>query len=180
MENKIDNKVAFNIYVWVNFSLHVLFLLGLLFILLRVTINNNAAVINRLHEHTVYILIVPIFIVLRYLFDYLIQPAYFESQILNGEIRFKSLNLNKNNGFLFFRLAFYKRHLIEQTISQQFYNNYILNIDRFGLRKTLILQKFKNGKLYQSTPISISFLGIKKYTNLILSIDRLQEKITLN
>ena len=77
-------------------------------------------------------------------------------------------------------MLFYKRYLIEQTINQKFYNNYILKIDRFGLRRNLILQKIEKGVLYQSKPINISFLGIKKYTNLILSIDRLQEKITLN
>jgi hypothetical protein len=37
-----------------------------------------------------------------------------------------------------------------------------------------------NGKLFESKPINISFLGVRKYTDLILSIDRLKEKISLN
>ena len=127
-----------------------------------------------------YILIFSILATISQLFDYLIQPAYIEFQILHSEVRFKSFNPNRNNKFRIFLMVFYNRYLIEQTINQQSYNNYILNIDRFGLRRNLILQKLENGILYQSKPINISFLGIKKYTNLILSIDRLQEKITLN
>jgi hypothetical protein len=66
------------------------------------------------------------------------------------------------------------------SISRQAFNNYRILIEKAGLRKSLILQKIENGKLYESKPINISFLGVKKYTALILSIDRLKEKITLN
>lgn len=176
MDNKIDNKLAFNIYIWFNFSIFISFCLYFLLSIIAAQ-NNNITLFNSLKG---YILIWPLIIGISKLFDYLIQPAYFESQILNGEIRFKSLNPNRNNRFRFFLMPFYKRHLIEQTINQQSYNNYILKIDRLGLRRNLIFQKLENGKLYKSTSINISFLGIKKYTNLILSIDRLQEKITLN
>ena len=176
MNNKIDNKLAFNIYVWVNLSIYVLVLGYLLFFSLAFK-NNDRSLINRLIE---YILIGPLLVVISQLFEYFIQPAYFEYQILYDEIRFKSYNPNRNNRFRFFLIIFYKRHLIEQTISKQTYNNYTIKFDRFGFRKNLILQKLENGNLYQSKPINISFLSIKKYTDFILSIDRLRDKINLN
>ena len=176
MDNKIDNKLAFNIYVLVNLSIYVLVLGYLLFFIIAAN-NNDIALKNNLIR---YIIICPIVIVISQIFEKLFQPAYFESHILNGAIRFKSFNPNKNNRLRFLLMVNYKKYLIEQSIEQQSYNNYILKIDRLGLRKNLILQKLENGTIYQSKPINISFLGIKKYTNLILSIDRLQEKITLN
>jgi len=77
-------------------------------------------------------------------------------------------------------MLWYDKYLTELVIDRQSYNNYKLLIDRLGFRKNLILQKIDNGKLYESTPINISFLGAKKYTDLILSIDRLKEKMTMN
>ena len=176
MDNKINNKLAFNFYIWSNLMIFILFILYLFLISIAIQTHDTELINSFLR----YVLIFPILAAITQLFDYLIQPAYIEFQILHSEIRFKSFNPNRNNKFRICLMLFYKRYLIEQTINQQFYNNYILNIDRFGLRRNLILQKLENGVLYQSKPINISFLGIKKYTNLILSIDRLQEKITLN
>ena len=176
MNNKINNKLVFNFYVWGNLIIVVLFFLCLLLLFLA----NKMHDIGLANSILRYILIFPILIAISKLFDYLIQPAYIEFQILQSEIRFKSFNPNRKNKSRIFSMLFYEKYLIEQTINQQFYNNYILKIDRFGLRRNLILQKIENGVLYQSKPINISFLGIKKYTNLILSIDRLQKKISLN
>jgi len=122
----------------------------------------------------------PFLMVIFQLFDYTIKPAYFEALILNGEIRFKTFAPNKYNKFRFIYMIFYKKYLTEYTLSRQSYNGYRIIIDRFGLRKFLILHKTEKGKLYQSKPINISLLGMKKYTDLVLSIDRLHEKITLN
>jgi hypothetical protein len=114
------------------------------------------------------------------LFNLLIQPAYFEARINFGQIYIKSFNPNKKNGFRFFLMLFYQRYSIEHIIARQSYNNYRIEIERFGFKKNLILQKTENGLLYESKPINISFLGAKKYTDLLLSIDRLKEKISLN
>jgi hypothetical protein len=176
MDNTINNKLAFNFYVWANLIGFVLTFLFLLFLFIAIKTHETGMTNSLLR----YILIFPVLAAISQLFDYLIQPAYIEFQISHNEIRFKSFNPNRNNKFRIFLMVAYKKYLIEQTINQQSYNNYILKIDRFGLRRNLILQKLENGVLYQSKPIDISFLGIKKYTNLILSIDRLQEKISLN
>ena len=125
-------------------------------------------------------MIVPIFVVVYHIFDYFIQPAYFEAKFSTGQIILKTFNTNKKNGLRVMSMLFYDKHLKEQRIDRQFYNNYKISIDRWGFRKNLILQKIDMGIIYESKPINISFLGAKKYTNLILSIDRLREKITLN
>jgi hypothetical protein len=127
-----------------------------------------------------YIFIWIILIILFRIFDYLIKPSYFEANITNGQIIIKTFNPNRNNKFRFILMLFFDKYLIEQIIDRHFYNNYKILIDYFGLRKKLILQKIDNGKIYESKPINISFLGTKKYTDLILSIDRIKEKITMN
>jgi hypothetical protein len=49
-----------------------------------------------------------------------------------------------------------------------------------GIRKALILQKINKSGIYETSDINISFLGQKKYTELVLSIDRMKGKINLN
>jgi len=44
----------------------------------------------------------------------------------------------------------------------------------------LIFQKIEKDGISETSEINISLLGQKKYTNLILSIDRMQGKINLN
>ena len=176
MDNTINNKLAFNFYVWANLIIFVLLFLYLFFWIIAIKTHD----IGLMKGFLEYLLFIPVLAAISKVFDYLIRPAYIEFQISQNEIRFKSFNPNRNNKFRIFLMVAYKKYLIEQTINQQSYNNYILIIDRFGFRRNLILQKLEHGVLYQSKPIDISFLGIKKYTNLILSIDRLQEKISLN
>jgi hypothetical protein len=55
-----------------------------------------------------------------------------------------------------------------------------LTIGKFGIKKELRLQKINNDGVYKSANINISLLGQKKYTNLIVAIDRLRTKICLN
>jgi hypothetical protein len=88
----------------------------------------------------------------------LIQPAYFEAKINFGQIYIKSFNPNRKNGIRFLLMLFYQKYSIEHTIERQSYNNYRIVISRFGFKKSLILQRTENGKLYESKAINISFL----------------------
>jgi hypothetical protein len=74
----------------------------------------------------------------------------------------------------------YRKYLKELKISQLEYNDYKLVINNCGFRKVLILQKINKSGIYETSDINISFLGQKKYTDLILSIDRMKGKINLN
>jgi len=175
MENRIGNKLAFNIYVWLRFFLLICFVLFFFWQVLKIPKKFGY---NSFDQQ--FIIIFAVIAILVVLFEYLINPAYFEVHILNGKIIFKSFEPNMKNGLIYFLMLFYQKNLNEHIIERQAYNNYKINIDRLGFRKKLIFQKIDNGKIYESTPINISFLSTKKYTELILSIDRLQEKITLN
>ncbi len=175
MKSKISNKLAFNIYAWTRFSLLIFFIFFLLCQVLEIPQKLGYDVFKGQ-----FILVLSSFALFLIVFEYMINPAYFEALILNGKIVFKSFEPNKKNGLIYILMLFYKKHLNEYTIERQAYNNYKIKIDRLGLRKKLILQKIDRGKIYESSPINISFLSTRKYTELILSIDRLQEKITLN
>ena len=174
MNSTIDNKIAFKIYVWISFC----FIIG--------TILYLAILFGGFADNTLvkdlknYVFIGPIIVGLLQIVDYLIKPSYFEARITTGQIIIKTFNPKNINGLRLLFTPHYDKHLIEQNIDKQFYNNYKIKIDRLGFRKYLTLQKIENGKIYESKPINISFLGVKKYTDLILSIDRLREKITMN
>ncbi len=176
MNRKLDNKLCFNIYSWVSFIVFFVFIIFLLFLGISI-IFNNLDLLSRLKAN---LLIPPFLLLIIKTIDYTIKPAYFEAIILNGEIRFRTFSPNKQNKFRFLFMIFYKKELTEHIISPQSYNGYQIRIDRLGLHKILLLQKIIDGKIYQSTPINISLLGLKKYTDLLLSIDRLNQKITLN
>ena len=175
MKNTINNRLAFNIYIWTRFFLLIVFLFV---IFLHVFKISQAIGFNAINFQ--FIVVLAIFAVLISIFEYLINPAYFEVLIFNGKIIFNYFEPNKRNGFIYILILFYKKYLKEHRIDRQSYNSYKIKIDRFGFRKKLIFQKIDNGKLYESMPINISFLNTRKYTELILSIDRLQEKINLN
>ncbi len=176
MNNSINNKLAFNIYVWLIFCLFLL-AIGYLMILYIGVFTADKILI---HEVNRYAFVLIIGCLSFAIFDYLINPNYIEMSIFNGHLCIKYFRSYKNSGLGFMRMIFYKKYLIEQNLDRQSYNNYKLVIDRLGFRKSLILQKIDNGKIYESKPINIGFLGVKKYTNLILSLDRLREKITMN
>lgn len=176
MNGKIDNKIAFKIYMWINFC----FIIGT--ILYLAILFGGFVFIDKslIKELKTYVFIGPIFVGLLQIVDYFIKPSYFEARITSGQIIIKTFNPNKINGLRLLFMLHYDKHLMEQVIDKQFYNNYKIKIDRLGFRKSLTLQKIDNGNIYESKPINISFLGVRKYTDLILSIDRLREKITMN
>ncbi len=175
MKIKISNALAFNFYVWTRFFL----LMFILFFLLGQALRNHQLIGFNSFTNQI-IIIALIFALFLILFEFMIKPAYFEAQIINGKVIFKSFEPNRKNGLIYFLMILYKKHLKEHTIERQSYNSYKINIEYFGFRKMLVFQKIENGKIYESTPINIGFLSTKKYTELILSIDRLQEKLNLN
>ena len=176
MNENINNRLAFNIYVIISFCLTFIIIVFFA-IFLYETISNSK---TPLHQSSLFVITSLVLYILLVLFNLLIQPAYFEAKINFGQIYIKSFNPNRKNGFRFFLMLFYQRYSIEHIIARQSYSNYRIEIERLGFKKTLILQKTEDGKLYESKAINISFLGIKKYTDLLLSIDRLKEKISLN
>jgi len=176
MSDNINNRLVFNIYIWTNFCLFFLFFFYLLPLLIAYRSGNK----DLIQHSTKYFMIVTIVGIIVNIFNFLIKPGYFEAIISFGQIRIKSYNPNTRNGFSIFFMLFYNKYLLEHTIERQSFNNYRILIERFGFKKSLILQKMENGKLFESKPINISFLGVRKYTDLILSIDRLKEKISLN
>jgi len=175
MKSAINNRLAFNSYIWTRFFLVIIFVFFLLVHVFKISQNIG---INEIRG--VIIAIFAIFAIFILIFEYMINPAYFEAIIYNGKIVFNYFEPNRKNGLIYIRILFYSKHLKEHIIERQSYNNYKIQIDRLGFRKKLIFQKMEHGKIYESTPINISFLNTKKYTELILSIDRLQEKINLN
>jgi len=175
MKNTINNRLAFNIYIWTRFSLLIFFVFFLLCQAFKIPQTIGFNVING-----EFIVILAIFALIIFIFEYMINPAYFEALILNGKIVFRNFEPNRKNGLIYILMLFYKKHLKEHIIERQSYNSYKIKIDHLGFRKKLVFQKIDNGKIYESTAINISFLSTRKYTELILSIDRLQEKINLN
>ena len=176
MNQNISNRLAFNIYVIISFCLTFIIVVLFSFFLIE-SISGNKLFI---HQSILFVNTVFFLYILFVLISLLIQPAYFEAKINFGQIYIKSFNPNKKNGFRFFLMLFYQKYSTEHIIARQSYNNYRIEIERFGFKKKLILQKTENGKLYESKPINISFLGAKQYTDLLLSIDRLKEKMSLN
>jgi hypothetical protein len=176
MNESINNRLAFNIYVMINFCFTIS-VVGFFTIFLIENISGKKIIYIQSLGYLIAFLI--LYMIFR-LFDLLIKPAFFEAKIHYGQIYIKSFNPNVKNRFRFILMLFYQKYLLEHTLDRQSYNNYRIEIELFGLKKGLILQKTENGKLFESKSINISFLGAEKYTKLILSIDRLKEKITLN
>jgi hypothetical protein len=176
MDYKISNRIIFNIYAWTNFTLLIIFIIIQVVLLLAYKTANKELVHNVI---IVSVILVFTTLIIR-IFDYLIKPAYFEATISFGHIHIKSFNQIKNHGFDFLRMLVYRKYLIEHKLDRQSFTSYRINIEFSGFKKSLILQKIENGKLFESGPINISFLGARKYTDLILSIDRLKEKISMN
>lgn len=176
MNEHINNRLAYNIYVSINFCLTISIIVFFTFFL----IENISTKIYVTHLLTNYLIGLTILYIILKLFDLLIKPSYFEAEIKYGQICIKSFNPNNKNGLRFYLMLFYKKYLLEHTLNRQSYNNYRIEIKCLGFKKSLILQKTENGKIYESSAINISFLGAKKYTDLILSIDRIKEKISLN
>jgi len=176
MEHRITNRLIFNIYVWANFTLLIIFLIFQSALIVGYKTANKELIHYAIFTSVIVVLAT---IIIR-IFDYLVKPAYFEATIGFGHIHIKSFNQVKNHGFDFLQMLVYQKYLIVHKLDRQSFTSYKINIELSGFRKSLILQKMENGKLYESKPINISFLGARKYTDLILSIDRLKEKISVN
>jgi len=112
--------------------------------------------------------------------DEKIKPAFIEFHIFEDEISIKTYNPHSNRWESPFVLFAYKKRIKELKINREEYNDYTLAIGKSGFRKEIKLLKTDNTGFYQSSNINISLLGQKKYTNLLLAIDRLRTKICLN
>jgi hypothetical protein len=176
MNKKISNRLAFDLYVWIRFALLIVIVVYILTPLKGLMTGYK----NMSPPSVDFIIMMAVMALIITVIDFLIKPSYFEGVINYGAISIKSFSPNTKNGLIFLLMIFYRHSLVEHQLDRQSFNNYRILIEKYGFRKSLIIQKIENGKLYESKPINISFLGAKKYTDLILSIDRLKEKITLN
>ena len=112
--------------------------------------------------------------------DERIKPGYIEYQLMDDEISIKTYNPHSTRWESPFVLWGYKKRIKAFKINREEYTNYNLILGKFGIKKELRLQKINNDGVYQSARINISLLGQKKYTNLIVAIDRLRTKICMN
>ncbi len=176
MNNKIDNRRGFIVYMWVNIGF-LLFMVGYVAVLSYGFMTSDKILIQVIKY---YVITGPIIVGLLAAFHYLIKPTYFEAVFSTGQIVIKTFNPNKISGLRLLTMINFDKYSATIVINKQLYNNYKITIDRFGFRKILTFQKIENNSIYESKPFDISFLGAKKYTELILSIDRLREKVTMN
>jgi hypothetical protein len=173
--NQIDNKQGFRIYIIMNLIISLFgFAIGILSI--RGVISQDWSFIGFLKP---YIGLIVVFIVFG-LFEFAIKASYIETIINEREIIIRTFKPNIRNGLRFILTPGYRKHLSELRLSQNEYNDYKLLIDKCGFHKILTLQKINKSGIFRSSEINISLLGQKKYSELILSIDRLRGKINLN
>lgn len=170
MNNKIDNRRGFFVYMWVN----IVFILISIYYGIGFSFGFMTSEIWPIH------LIIAIIFVLLAAIHYVIKPSYFEAVFSTGQITIKTFNPNKINGLRLLAMFNFDKYSATIVINKQLYNNYKITIERLGFRKILTFQKIENNSIYESKPFDISFLGAKKYTDLILAVDRLREKVTMN
>lgn len=177
MLNKIDNRRGFIIYIWVIIGF-TLVMIGYVALFSWGFISSDKQLIQWAKD---YVITGPIILGLLAAFHYLVKPTYFEAVFSTGQITIKTFNPNKINGLrLLTMVVHFDKYSATIVINKQLYNNYRITIDRLGFRKIITFQKIENNSIYESKPFDISFLGAKKYTDLILSVDRLREKVTMN
>jgi hypothetical protein len=175
IKKQIDNRQEFQIYVIAYLIFSILgFSVGILSI--QGVIIQDWRFLEIIKP---YIGLISVFVIFG-LFEFTIKPSYIESVINEREIIIRTFNPNLRNGLRFIHMLRYRKNLTELRISKQEYNDYKLLIDKCGLHRILILQKINKSGIYETSEINISLLGQKKYTDLILSIDRLKGKISLN
>jgi hypothetical protein len=174
MNNKIDNKIAFKVFAWINLIVNLLVLVFIIFYIY--VINQSGRHAYQQYHSGLYLTGIIWYFVIRYRF----APSYFGAEIFNNQIRIKTFNPNKYNGFRFLLMAFSQKYVTEYMVDRSSFTNYRINITHCGIKKKLILQKSQKGGIYESRPINLNLLGYKKYTDLILSLERLSQKISLN
>ena len=172
--SKLSNKRTFNFFIGVNI---IIVLLMLFFVGFLIYAINSGVKNSYQHYHLGFY---PFLIITCGLIRNKIALCYFEAEISTECILIKTINPTKYNGIRFIQLLFNKIEPSEFIIDRVSFTNYRIVISKLGFKKKLILQKFVKGDLFESKPIDIDFLGYKKYTDLIISIDRLSQKMSLN
>ena len=96
------------------------------------------------------LIIINWFSICFFIIDEKIKPAFIEFNIFDNEITIKTYNPHSNRWESPFVLFAYKKRIKELKINREEYNNYILNIGKFGFRKELKLQKTDDTGIYNS------------------------------
>jgi hypothetical protein len=172
--NKINNKRIYNVFIGINVVIVLLVLFLFVFFIYAI----NSGIKNPFQYY--HLGFYPFLIFLYGLIRYKFSPCYFEAEILNESIKIKTINPSKYYGLRFILLITHQAKPTEFIIDRVSFTSYRILIDKCGLNKKLILQKSVNGDILESKPINVDFLGYKKYTDLIISIDRLSQKMSLN
>ena len=141
--NKIDNKKVFQIYIIMNL---IFFIIGFLIAIfsIRGLITHDWRIINTLKPYFGFI---AIFILYGFI-EFIMRPSYIETIISEKEIIIKTFSPNIRNGIRFILMLRYKKYIKELKLSKQEYNDYKLKIDKWGLRKLLILQKINKSGIF--------------------------------
>jgi hypothetical protein len=176
----INNKRTFEIYLILRFIIWIPFLIiaGIIITALLFKLTPLQIPVSDFGRHT--LLILSWISCLLMIIDGRIKPAFVELQVIEDNIIMRTYNPHLKKWEFPFVLSGYKKRIKELKISREEYNDYKLQFSEFGLKKELRLQKINNNGVYESASINISLLGQRKYTDLILAIDRLKMKICLN
>jgi len=141
--NKINNKKAYQIYIILNLIFSIIgFLIG--GISIRGLITHDWSIINTLKPYFGFIII---FILWGFM-EFVIRPSYIEIILSEKEIIIRTFSPNIRNGIRFILMLRYQKYLKELKIGKQEYNDYKLKIDKWGLRKLLILQKINKSGIF--------------------------------
>ena len=121
----------------------------------------------------------PFFIIVALVINSRIAPSYFEAEIVKNQIKITTINTKAQSIAAIF-LLFSNKHKTEYVVNGASFTNYRIVVSLWGFKKQLILQKNQEGSLFESKPINLNFLGYRKYTDLLISIERLSQKMSLN
>jgi len=176
----INNRKTFEIYLILRLIIliTIITMTGIIITTLLLKINLYQTVTSYIGSYT--LLIVTWTACLLLLIDGKIKPAFIDLQVIEDKIMIRTYNPQFKKWESPFVLLGYKKRIKELLVSREEYNDYKLQFGKFGLKKELKLQKINSSGVYESANINISLLGQRKYTNLILAIDRLRTKICLN
>lgn len=180
----INNRNAFKIYITISLLLYF----SMFFLIIGSIpgiINKDLSIIRFLilHFGIISIIVLSVFFLfygIAILFDYLLKPSYIEADFRESEVVIRTFRSEWKNLIKLNSVLHYQNHLNEIRVTKQEYNDYKLLIDNFGLRRRLIIQKINKAGIHESSEINISLIGLKKYSELILLIDRLKGKLNLN
>jgi len=175
MNLKISNKILFYAVAIIKLFLFLIAILLIFLVMIQIA-SGKPAREGYIHLRFLTFLFIGILL----LITRFISPFYFECILKQNEIRIRFFNPERRNTLQFLFVMFSLGNLKEHILNRKSYNGYVLKIGKLGFKKQLILKMINEGKIYDSKPINISFLGIRKYTELILALDRLKEKINLN